>query len=155
MFWALVWWAIALVVAVVVFFLLSLLIADDPAAGLIFGAVAFILAGALMVRFGPGPGPSQEVWHDPETALPSMTHLARRRPPLPRWRKRRWPARPSRWRRSHTSRRLPRRWRGRLSMSRRRAGQRDPRARAPAARIAQIDRARAATRRPRWCRRSR
>jgi NADH-quinone oxidoreductase subunit E len=75
MFWALVWWAIALAVGIVVFFLLSLLIADDPAAGLIFGGVAFVLVGALMVRFGPGPGPNQEVWHNPDVPQ-SMTHFA-------------------------------------------------------------------------------
>ena len=37
-----------------------------------------MVVGALMVRFGPGPGPNQEVWHDPD-ALPSMTHSGRRR----------------------------------------------------------------------------
>lgn len=73
MLWSAIWLGIALVAAVVVFFILSLLIADDPAAGLIFGAVAFVLVGGLMVRFGPGPAPNQEVWHDPD-ALPSMTH---------------------------------------------------------------------------------
>ena len=75
MFWSAVWLGIALAAAIVVFFVLSLLIADDPAAGLVFGAVAFMVVGGLMVRFGPGPGPNQEVWHDPDS-LPSMTHSA-------------------------------------------------------------------------------
>jgi predicted flap endonuclease-1-like 5' DNA nuclease len=73
--WSFAWWAIALVAAILVFVLLSFLIPDDPAAGLIFGGVAFVLVGGLMVRFGPGPGPNQEIWHDPD-ALPSMTHSA-------------------------------------------------------------------------------
>lgn len=72
-FWSAIWWAIAFAAAIVVFFVLSLLIADDPASGLIFGGVTFVLVGTLLVRFGPGPGPNQEVWHDPE-ALPSMAH---------------------------------------------------------------------------------
>lgn len=73
MLWSAIWWGIALVAGILVYFVLSLLIADDPAAGLIFGAVAFLVVGGLMVRFGPGPGPNQEVWRDPD-ALPSMTH---------------------------------------------------------------------------------
>lgn len=73
--WAVLWWAIALAVALVVYFILSLLIADDPAAGLIFAGVAFVLVGGLLVRFGPGPAASEEVWHDPD-ALPSQAHSA-------------------------------------------------------------------------------
>ena len=73
--WSLIWCAIALAVALFVFFVLSLFIADDPAAGLIFGGVAFVLVGTLLVRFGPGPGPSETLWHDPD-ARPAATHAA-------------------------------------------------------------------------------
>jgi predicted flap endonuclease-1-like 5' DNA nuclease len=58
MFWAFVWWAIALVAALVVFFVLAGLIAGDPAVGLVFGGVAFVLVGGLLVAFGPGPAAS-------------------------------------------------------------------------------------------------
>jgi NADH-quinone oxidoreductase subunit E len=58
MLWAFVWWAIALVAALLVFFILGRLIAGDPAAGLVFGGVTFVLVGALLVAFGPGPAAS-------------------------------------------------------------------------------------------------
>ncbi len=61
MFWVTAWWVAALVAAVLVFFILSLLISDDPAAGLVFGGVTFVLVGLLMVYFGPGPAADTEL----------------------------------------------------------------------------------------------
>jgi predicted flap endonuclease-1-like 5' DNA nuclease len=69
MFWAFVWWAIALVAALLVFFLLSRLIAGDPAAGLVFGGVTFVVVGLLLVAFGPGPAASR-------AATPAHAHHA-------------------------------------------------------------------------------
>jgi NADH-quinone oxidoreductase subunit E len=59
LFWSFAWWLAALVAGVLVFILTSFLIADDPAAGLVFGGVAFVVVGALMVAFGPGPAASR------------------------------------------------------------------------------------------------
>ena len=61
MFWVTAWWVAALVAAVLVFFILSLLISADPAAGLVFGGVTFVLVGLLMVYFGPGPAADTEL----------------------------------------------------------------------------------------------
>jgi predicted flap endonuclease-1-like 5' DNA nuclease len=55
LFWSFAWWVAALIASVLVFLLTSFLIADDPAAGLVFGGVAFVVVGALLVAFGPGP----------------------------------------------------------------------------------------------------
>lgn len=61
MFWALVWWCVALVAALLVFFIVGMVThGDDPAAGLVFGGVTFVVVGFLMVAFGPGPRGSGE-----------------------------------------------------------------------------------------------
>ncbi len=52
---ALIWWGAALAAALVVFFGFQLMDGTDPAAGLVFGGVAFVVVGLVMVFRGPGP----------------------------------------------------------------------------------------------------
>ena len=76
------------------------IVKDDPAAGIVFGGVTFVIVGLLLVYLGPGPKPSDAVAH------PTSWHAhgagargSRRR----RRRSRR------RWRRRCAARRRPRR----------------------------------------------
>lgn len=57
---ALIWWAAALAAALLVFFVFRMFDGTDPAAGLVFGGVAFVVVGMLMVFRGPGPKPADE-----------------------------------------------------------------------------------------------
>ena len=70
MMWAFAWWLAALVAAVLVFFVMSMLIPDDPAAGLVFGGTTFVIVGLVMVYFGPGPAADGAVaaYHAPAVA---------------------------------------------------------------------------------------
>lgn len=80
MFWAFLWWLAALVAAIFVFGVLSSIVKDDPAAGIVFGGVTFVLVGLLLVYLGPGPKPSDAVatdhWHAPEPAHPDPAATA-------------------------------------------------------------------------------
>ncbi|MFO1144077.1 MAG: endonuclease [Amaricoccus sp.] len=86
MFWAFLWWLAALVAAILVFAVLSSIVKDDPAAGIVFGGVTFVLVGLLLVYLGPGPKPSDAVatdhWHAPEPAHPAPEPAARVAAPL-------------------------------------------------------------------------
>jgi predicted flap endonuclease-1-like 5' DNA nuclease len=76
MFWAFVWWAVALVAALLVLSVLWLTVRDDPAAGIIFGGVTFIVVGLLLTYLGPGPAassvrPETPEHHHPVHAAPA------------------------------------------------------------------------------------
>jgi NADH-quinone oxidoreductase subunit E len=59
--WAFLWWLTAVVCALIVFFVMSMIVKDDPAAGIVFGGVTFMLVGLLLAFNGPGPGPNPEL----------------------------------------------------------------------------------------------
>jgi len=77
MFWAFLWWLAALVAALIVFSVMKLIVKDDPAAGIVFGGVTFMLVGLLLTFNGPGPAPTAEVasgqphHHEPPYADPA------------------------------------------------------------------------------------
>lgn len=60
---ALSWWAAALAAALVVFFVFHLFDGTDPAAGLVFGGVAFVVVGLVLTLRGPGPKADDVVGH--------------------------------------------------------------------------------------------
>jgi len=81
MFWAFLWWLAALVAALIVFSVMKVIVKDDPAAGIVFGGVTFMLVGLLLVFNGPGPGPNPELAprqhdrHEPPYADPGALHV--------------------------------------------------------------------------------